>query len=196
MSNKLGLKKDSEQWQQRALKRRAEIDRYMWDPQQGLYYDYDSSSGRRSLYTYATTFYPLWTGLATPEQAKAVEGNLKLFEKPGGLLMSLRNTSAQWDYPYGWAPTILIAIEGMRRYGFNEDANRCSYEFLSDVLKNFRRDHTIREKYNVVTSSDEIQVTVGYSKNQIGFGWTNGAFLVLLHALPPAWKARLDELPK
>jgi hypothetical protein len=27
-------------------------------------------------------------------------------------------------------------------------------------------------------------VTVGYQANVVGFGWTNGAFLELLHALP------------
>jgi alpha,alpha-trehalase len=195
MSAQLGKKDESARWAERARDRRAAVTKYLWNEQRGMFFDYDFTNHTQSSYVYITTFYPLWTGLATPEQARAVESNLKLFEKPGGLLMSLRDTSAQWDYPYGWAPTILIAIEGMRRYGFNQDADRCSYEFLSDILKNFRRDHTIREKYNVVTSSDETQVTVGYSQNQIGFGWTNSAFLVLLHALPPAWKARLDELP-
>jgi alpha,alpha-trehalase len=196
MSAKLGKTQESSQWAERAERCRAAVTKYLWNEERGMFFDFDFTTHTQSSYTYITTFYPLWTGLATPEQANAVEGNLKVFEKPGGLLTSLRNTSAQWDYPYGWAPTILIAVEGMRRYGFNEDANRCSYEFLSDVLKNFRRDHTIREKYNVVTSSDETRVAVGYSKNQIGFGWTNGAFLVLLHALAPAWKARLDELSK
>lgn len=195
MSAQLGKKEESAQWAERAEKRRAAVTQYLWNGERGLFFDYDFTKHAQSSYVYITTFYPLWTGLATPRQAQAVEKSLKLFEKPGGLLTSLRKTSAQWDYPYGWAPTILIAIEGLRRYGFDKDADRCSYEFLSDVIENFRRDHTIREKYNVVTSSSETQVTVGYAGNQVGFGWTNGAFLVLLHALPPAWKHRLDALP-
>jgi len=36
----------------------------------------------------------------------------------------------------------------------------------------------------LVTRSSESQVTVGYQENVVGFGWTNGAFLELLHALP------------
>jgi alpha,alpha-trehalase len=52
------------------------------------------------------------------------------------------------------------------------------------VIENFQRDGTIREKYNVVTRSSESQVTVGYQENVVGFGWTNAAFLELLHALP------------
>ena len=43
----------------------------------------------------------------------------------------------------------------------------------------------IREKYNVVTGSDEAPVLAGYHENLIGFGWTNGTFLALYHALPP-----------
>ncbi len=107
--------------------------------------------------------------------------------------MSDQPTGVQWDYPYGWAPTQLLAIEGLRRYGFNDDANRLSYKFLSMVDENFRRDGTIREKYNVVTRSDETKVAVGYQSNVIGFGWTNGAFLALLHELPQEWVERLQH---
>lgn len=107
--------------------------------------------------------------------------------------MSSRETGVQWDLPYGWAPTQLLAIEGLRNYGFNNDANRISYKFLSTVAENFRRDGTIREKYNVVTRSSESHVEAGYNQNVVGFGWTNGAFLALLHALPDDFKERLSK---
>jgi alpha,alpha-trehalase len=107
--------------------------------------------------------------------------------------MSQRETGAQWDYPYGWAPVHLVAVEGLRRYGFNEDADRVSYEFLSTVLENFRRDRTIREKYNVVTRSSETHVQAGYTQNVIGFGWTNAVFLVVLHELPAEGTTRLKQ---
>lgn len=191
MSAALGRNSESSQWAERAQKRRQAILKYFWNAERGLFFDYDFTTDTQSSYVYATTFYPLWVGLATPEQAKAVAGNLKLFEQPGGLLMSRRETSAQWDYPYGWAPIQLIAIEGLRRYGYDENANRTSVEFLSNVLENFRRDGTIREKYNVVTRSSETQVKVGYTQNVIGFGWTNGVFLELFDALPKEWKSRL-----
>ncbi len=191
ISTQLGKTEESRQWAERAAKRREAVTKYLWNSGRGLFFDYDFTTDTQSSYVYATTFYPLWAGLATPEQAKAVADNVKLFEHSGGLAMSERETSAQWDYPYGWAPVELIAIEGLRRYGFNDVANQCSLDFLSDVLKNFRRDGTIREKYNVVASSSETRVTIGYAKNQIGFGWTNGAYLVLLQALPEEWKAKL-----
>jgi alpha,alpha-trehalase len=187
----LGHTDESQEWNQRARTRRDLVNKYLWDAKKGMYFDYDFERGQQSSYDFLTTFYPLWVGLASPEQARAVEQNLKLFEHPGGLAMSTTESQGQWDYPYGWAPTQLIAIEGLRRYGFNEDANRVSFNFLSTVLENFRRDGTIREKYNVVTRSSETNVTAGYHQNVIGFGWTNGAFLALLHALPDDMAARL-----
>lgn len=186
---------EARQWDQRAQARRAAINKYLWDPQRGLFFDYNFRKQARSTYHYITTFYPLWAGLATPQQARAVERNLHIFEHPGGLAMSDQQTGVQWDLPYGWAPTQLIAIEGLRRSGFSDDANRLSYKFLSMVDENFRRDGTIREKYNVVTRSDETSVAVGYQINVIGFGWTNGAFLALLHQLPQPWVERLQRLP-
>ncbi|MGH9453256.1 MAG: trehalase family glycosidase, partial [Terriglobia bacterium] len=166
-------------------------DQYFWNAKRGLYFDYDFKTHAQSTYLYATTFYPLWVGLATPQQARAVEHNLSTFDLPGGIVMSRQETSGQWDYPYGWAPLQLIAVEGLRRYGFKADADRVSTQFISMVDQNFRRDGTIREKYNVVTRSDETKVSVGYSQNMIGFGWTNGVFLALLRELPKQAEMKL-----
>ena len=51
------------------------------------------------------------------------------------------------------------------------------------VLDNFARDGTIREKYDVVSDSANIQLAEGYRDNIVGFGWTNGVFLELLNGL-------------
>ncbi|MBS1853079.1 MAG: trehalase [Acidobacteria bacterium] len=184
ISELLGRKEEARSWAQQAETRKKNMQKYLWDAQRGLFFDYDFSTGKRSTYEYVTTFYPLWAGLATPEQAQAVVKNLPLFEQAGGLLMSRRETGVQWDYPYGWAPTQMLAIEGLRRYGFQDDANRLSRKFLTMVEENFDRDGTIREKYNVVTRSSETPVRAGYQQNVVGFGWTNGTYLVLRHALP------------
>jgi alpha,alpha-trehalase len=176
----LGRTQESANWKQLAKKRKDAIDKYLWNAQAGMFFDYDFLHGRQSVYNYATTFYPLWAGLATPDQARAVVRNLNLFERPGGIAMSDKVSGMQWDLPYGWAPLQLIPVEGLRRYGFNEDADRVAQEFVSDVYDNFKRDQTIREKYNVVTRSTQAQVVAGYKTNVVGFGWTNGVTLVLL----------------
>jgi alpha,alpha-trehalase len=191
MSRELGNSADADRWKLRAERRKGLINQYLWDSGRGQFFDYDLQSGARSTYEYVTTFYPLWAGLATPEQAKAVDQNLKIFERPGGLVTSTKETGGQWDSPYGWAPLELLGVEGLRNYGFNEDADRVSYKFLDTVAGNFLREGTIREKYDVATQSSEAHVTAGYKMNVVGFGWTNAVFLQFLSEIP---KAMVDQL--
>jgi alpha,alpha-trehalase len=192
MSATLGKKEDSDKWRQLAEQRKAAIQKYLWDGARGQFFDFDLDKQARSSYEYVTTFYPMWAGLATADQAREVMRHEGRFEQPGGLVMSPYATGGQWDFPYAWAPTQLLAIEGMRRYGLNADADRVSLKFLSMVMENFQRDGTIREKYDAVKRSSETQVTAGYHMNIVGFGWTNGVFLVLLHDLPQGARARLE----
>lgn len=77
----------------------------------------------------------------------------------------------------------------MRFPDLNAGANKIVSSFpclsfsIRQAVENFQRDHTIREKYDVVTSSSNTEIKVGYNSNEIGFGWTNGVFLTLLHQL-------------
>src|SRR5262249_13968109 len=182
MAQMLGRADESAKWKRLAEARKEAVNKYFWNAQAGMYFDYDFLHDRQSNYYYATTFYPLWAGLASPEQAKAVAGNLSQFEHAGGIAMSDRVTGMQWALPYGWAPLQLIPVEGLRRYGFHSDADRVAGEFVSNVYDNFKRDQTIREKYNVITRSTTAQVSAGYKANVVGFGWTNGVTLVLLNS--------------
>jgi alpha,alpha-trehalase len=189
----LADKQSAALWHQRAEKRKELIQKLLWNQQRGLFFDYDFVEGKQSTYEYATTFYPLWAGLATPEQARSLVKNLPLFEQAGGLAMSTKETGVQWDYPYGWAPIHLLAVEGLRRYGYNAEADRISLKFLSMVLTNFARDGNIREKYDVVSDSSNFKLTEGYRDNVVGFGWTNGVFLELLNTLPKDAVSRLGS---
>ena len=193
MAQELGNKTDATQWLNRAARRKRLVNQYLWDARRGLFFDYDFTSGKRSNYEFLTTFYPLWVGMATKEQAREVERNLKIFEHAGGLATSTFDSGVQWDYPFGWAPLQLLAVEGIRRYSDERDANRVAEEFLSTVLENFERDKTIREKYNVVTGSSQVAVSAGYQTNVVGFGWTNGVFVRLLRDLPPAAMREIQE---
>jgi alpha,alpha-trehalase len=169
-------------WRARAASRRDLINRLMWDEQAGLYYDYNFRTRQRRRYDFATTFFPLWAGIASPAQAARVRGNLARFEAPGGLLTSTAVTGNQWDAPFGWAPLHLIAVDGLRRYGFHEDANRIAATFVALVAKEFDEHGTIVEKYDVRRRESDVAADIkfGYSANQVGFGWTNGVVLDLL----------------
>jgi alpha,alpha-trehalase len=177
-----------------ADERRARIDRYLWDEKQGLYLDYNFETGRRRAYPFAATFYPLWAGAASAAQAARVAKNLPLFEEKYGLLTSTTTSGSQWDAPFGWAPLQLIAAEGLRRMGHAQDADRLARKFIALVTRDFERTGTIVEKYDVRRGSSEVagDIRFGYSENQVGFGWTNAAFLELLAVLSAAKAASAD----
>ena len=193
ISRWLARSADAEKWNKRAETRKKLINRYLWNSEQGMFFDFNFVSGKMSSYRYASMLYPLWAGLATREQAKAIAANVRVLDHPGGIALSTEDTGAQWDLPYGWGNIEMLAIDGLRRYGYDGEADRISYEFLSMVAENFRRDGNIREKYNVVTRSSESHVELGYEMNVVGFGWTNAAFLELLHNLPKEMSQRLER---
>jgi len=189
----LGREEEATAWQKRAGDRAERINRLMWDSRDGLYYDYNFVRGSVRKYPFLTTFYPLWAGIASPEQAAQVVRNLPKFERPGGLQTSTYESGSQWDAPFGWAPLELIAVQALRRYGYREDADRISMEFLSLVLREFLKHGTIVEKYDVVRRSSDLSgdIHFGYRSNEVGFGWTNAAFTVLYDDLTPEEKHKL-----
>ena len=183
ISKLLGKTAEAKAWAERARNRKQLINQYLWEPQAGTFFDYDFTTGKRSTYQYLSAYYPLFAGLATREQAMAVAANLKTFERPGGLAMSPYETGVQWDLPYGWAPTHMIAVEGLRRYGFKADADRIAREWMDTVTTNWRHEGTIHEKYDVVSGSSSFAATVGYKENVVGFGWTNASVVVFANEL-------------
>jgi alpha,alpha-trehalase len=192
----LGRPRDARIWLARAEERRRTMNRLMWDEKDGLYYDYDFVTKTARHYPFATTFYPLWVGIADRKQAARVVSNLHLLERRGGLQTSSYESGSQWDAPFGWAPLQMIAVEGLRRYGYQEEADRITANFLSLILKEFIQYNTIVEKYDVGRRESEISggIKFGYDYNVIGFGWTNAAFTDLYAKLPEAKKADVLKL--
>jgi alpha,alpha-trehalase len=182
----LGQRQDAEKWRERARVRAGRINHLMWDSAQGMYFDYNFTGKRVRNYPFLTTFYPLWAGIASPQQAAQVVRNLPVFERAGGLQASNRQTGDQWDAPFGWAPLEWIAVQGLTRYGYQTEADRISQEFLSMVLREYEKYGSLSEKYDVVRARSDLtpEILFGYRTNEAGFGWTNAVFTALFDALP------------
>jgi alpha,alpha-trehalase len=170
-----------EHWEANAEARIAVMHRTFWDEASGLFCDWQLSRGKRKIYPFATTFWPLWAGWATAAQAARVVENLPQFETDHGLLASTQDTGCQWDAPFMWAPLVLMAVEGLDRYGFNEAASRLAWKFLTTVSRDFERTGILYEKYNALTGTSELgeEIIFGYATNEPGFGWTNAAVSIL-----------------
>lgn len=159
--------------------RLSAIQTYCWDQNRGFYFDYDFVAGtRKNVYSLAAV-YPLFFGIATPEQAQQVAEVLeKQFLKSGGLVATLTHTHEQWDAPNGWAPLHWLAIEALRRYGINDLADEIANRWVQTNVTGYHNTGKLVEKYNV-----EAQTAGGGGEypTQDGFGWTNGVLAKLLH---------------
>src|SRR4030095_11355027 len=164
IAGELGLP-DAKTWTARAAKRKAAVDRYLWDEKAGLYLDYDFASGKRGRYLCATTFSPLGAGLASPQQARRVLASLPQLEAPGGVLTSAVESGNQWDAPFGWAPLQMVAVAALRRYGHRAEADRLARAFVGTVVKEFEEHGKILEKYDVKRRESDVPggTRFGYS---------------------------------
>jgi len=59
----------------------------------------------------------------------------------------------QWMYPAGWAPSHVIAVEGLDAYGYRSDAARIAGKFLQLMIGHHEKTGHLWEKYNVAKGS-------------------------------------------
>jgi len=185
IAKKIGLDAESKEWKTKAKARKHQINTLLWNPELEIYSSWNIATKSHSDFAFITTFYPLWAKIATKEQAAAVVSRLPLFEAHGGLMNTPHSTGCQWDAPYGWAPMHFFAVKGLLNYGYIAEAVRIMQNFLSLIEKEFSTYRFIFEKYNVREELSETLkgIRFGYGTNEVGFGWTNGVYLVLLEEL-------------
>lgn len=151
-------------------------------------------------YVNATTFYPMWAGLAAKNQAEMLVCNaLPQLEMPAGIVGSSKKSRGpitpeyplrQWDSPYGWAPHQMIVWQGMANYRYDATARRLAYRWLHTItIDAVDYNGTVPEKFDVVRRTHEVFAeygNVGTTFSYItreGFGWTNTSYqpgLILL----------------
>lgn len=167
-------------WDRRAKIRKRAVDKYLWNAEKGMYFDYNTVTHEQATYESATTFWALWAGLSTPKQAaEMVDKALPLFEAEGGLLsgteksrgeVSLDRPNRQWDYPYGWAPQQMLAWTGLARYSFHEEEQRLAYKWLYMITKAFVDfNGVVVEKYDVTRPIDPHRVDAEYGNQGLDF---------------------------
>jgi len=198
-------------WRKRAEHRRDLINKYLWDEQRGMFFDYDFVTGKQTRYVSATTFYPLWAGLATQHQADLLVKNaLPLLEMPGGIAasseesrgpLSAERKARQWDYPYGWAPHQMLIWKGMEKYGYGSIGRRLAYRWLYTMTLNaVDYDGTITEKLDVVRRTHDVFAEYGNVGTKFsyitreGFGWSDASYQIGLRLMTPELRDDLDSL--
>jgi alpha,alpha-trehalase len=162
-----------------AERRRQSLLTAAYEPGDGYFYDirwrtWQRVTDRPTLAAASVLFF----GLAMPHQAVTVAGRLEHeFLKPGGFVTTNIRSGQQWDSPNGWPPLEWMAMEGVRRYGGIDLANRARDRWLALNRRAYRATGRMMEKYDVVDLSRP--AGGGEYGLQDGFGWTNGVALAL-----------------
>lgn len=189
-----------------AERRKEAFTKFLWDREASCFYDYNCKTQSQRKYTSSTGLWPLWSGIATREQARGVVSTVASLEECGGLVSgtkaSLEEFSGdsvvprQWDYPNGWAPHQILAWQGLRNYGYDKVAARLAFKWCSMMVRSFR-DYSglVVEKYNVTDPVKPHVVTAEYGNQgsvASGFGWVNASYVVGLRYLNVQQQKRLE----
>ena len=167
-------------WNSSARKRRDLIDRYLWNEEKGLYFDYNTMTKKQTAHETVTSLWALWCGVASPHQAALlVQKGLPRFECMGGLSSTTEisrgpvdaaNPQKQWDYPTGWAPHQVLAWDGLKKYGYHQEAERLAYRWLHMITKVFvDYNGTVVEKYDVTQLKSSHKVGAEYGNQGLNF---------------------------
>lgn len=179
----LGNGQQASRWEIASNRRKNTMNDLMWSDMRGLFYDYNFAKKKRGTVSSLAAYYPMWAGLASESQAAKLVGNLRKFERRGGLATTDATqvgqlfpgaVPTQWAYPNGWAPLHFIVVKGLQRYGYNNDAKRIAMKWLKCNLDWFNKHGVFLEKYNV--AQPEKPPLKGVYPSQTGFGWTNAVF--------------------
>lgn len=145
-----------------------------------MFHDYNTASGNQTPYKSITTFWTLWSGVASVEQAKVMVTHvLPQFEEVGGAVSTVEQPfetigparrQRQWDYPFGWAPHQMTLWDALLKYGYEKEAQRLAYRWLYLVTR-IAVDYngTITEKYDVTRLNIDPSVEAEYGNQGIDF---------------------------
>ena len=167
---------EAAKWTSVADRQREAMNRVLWDEDLGMFCDHDAVRDRRSDLVSAATFYPLFTKVATPEQAARIVRHLPKLECRWGVAASENRNllNYQWDYPQGWACLQLVVAQGLINYGYTADAKRIARKYVEVADKVFSETGALWEKYDVVKGT--VSVTKEYESPKM-LGWSAGVYL-------------------
>ena len=174
----------AESMRRQADQRRALILTHFYDEDRGFFVDLNLADLSPRPTLSLAGLYPLYAGIATPEQADRVQHRVHAeFLREGGWVTTLSSSGQQWDAPNGWAPLQWITYQALMNYGFHAQATTGAERWIDNNQRVYDETGCLFEKYNVETIGH--LAGGGEYVVQHGFGWTNGVLVKLKQVLEP-----------
>ena len=175
----LGKPELAAQLAEEAQSLKARIQGYFFDPEDGYFYDVGLRNGRFIRKAGPEGWTPLWTGIATPEQAERVMQTMRDPEQfatrvPLPTLAANRPEfspeDGYWRGPV-WLDQFYFGIAALRRYGYDGLADDFTERLLSNAEGLAESFTALHEHYDPIT---------GKKLKAPHFSWTGSHLLMLL----------------
>ncbi|HPD31656.1 MAG TPA: trehalase family glycosidase [Phycisphaerae bacterium] len=160
MARELGRSGESSQWKADAEQRAAVMREHFWHAEDGVYYGRDIAGDRWARIMDISTFFPLWCGLATPQQVPAI---VDLLRDPTAFganypvaTLAVRHMpdrlKGQWHWRgANWVEMTWLVICGLKEVGRFDEAARLAEINCRMVFQSLEKDGHFREYYNSLT---------------------------------------------
>jgi putative isomerase len=174
----LGKTQDHDQWLNEAAALRTRVQARMFDPSRGYFFDAKLGHGELVHVYGPEGWAPLWAGLASPDQARAV---VKVMLDPAkfSTLMPFPTLAADdprlspikgyWRGPV-WLDQAYFGVEALRRYGYTRQADDMARRLVTSA-KGLAQQAPMYENYDPLT---------GQGYQSANFSWSAASYLLLL----------------
>lgn len=186
----LGIEEDAVRWTTEAESLAEKIRTEMYDEERGWFSDV-SIDGQHFVETEGPEgWIPLWAGVATPEQAARVRDRMMDPDKFRTHVplptVSRDNPEFSDGYWRGlvWIDQVYFGIEGLRRYGFENEAMDLAGQVLANLEGATVPGEPLRENYDPLT---------GEGRNAEHFSWTAAHLLMLVLDLRNSAEPQSDQ---
>ena len=153
MSGVLGIVQDQKMWESSRSKLLKRINENLWDSKTAFYYDRNSDNQFVRTKTIAS-FIPLFAGVANKNQAESLVEHLtneREFWSAFPVASTARNeptySNDMWRGPT-WINYNYLIIEGLRRYGYHDVAEKILFKTLEQISLWYNRTGLIFEYYD------------------------------------------------
>ncbi|MFM1884212.1 MAG: hypothetical protein RL168_396 [Bacteroidota bacterium] len=171
---------EKHQWSARYRERKTALQTVFWDG--STFVDVHVDGTTRSQHRSAAMVYPIWMGIANPEQTSSTMDFLEAsLLGPGGVSTTARPSGQQWDAPNAWAPLQWTALAAAHRAGHVALAQSIARAWCHACEAVYAQKTAFVEKYDAFHPGDPAKG--GEYALQDGFGWSNGVYLAALHYL-------------
>lgn len=177
LSRLLGDENTAKQYSMDAAKLKVRIQEDMFDEESNFFYDIGIENGEFIGVYGPQGWIPLWTGVATAEQAAAVRTTIMDPEHFATYIpfptVSKSNHAYLTGYWRGpvWLDQAFFGISGLRKYGYEEDAIQFTKQLIDNAEGLKGAQGPIRENYNPETGE-------GMKVNH--FSWSAAHLLMML----------------